>query len=330
MIRRYGRRSIAAASLCLAGALLVSACGSNSNAGSAKSSTASGPELTHITVGVLPIIDSAPFYIALKKGYFKSEGLTVTPKLIEQSTQAVPDMLAGTVDIIGAGNYVSFFQGAANGTLKIKVIAPAVQCAPKTVAILALPKSGITKPADLAHKKIAVNLTNSILTLTANAVLKADNVNPATVTYVEIHFPDMPTALANHSVDAISEVEPFVTGAEEAQGAVPVLDQCTGPTANLPFSGYYATQSWVKKYPKTALAFQTAMEKAAAAADSNRKLVQQILPVYTKITEKTAAVLSLPDFPTTLDATQLQRVADLMYSGGLLKSKFEVAPLIFH
>lgn len=332
-MRHYGRRFSVAVSLGLAGALLASACSSSSNAGSNASSTksaGSGPELTHITVGVLPIIDSAPFFIAQKDGYFKQEGLTVTTKVIEHSTDAVPDMLHGSIAIIGGGNYVSFFQGETTHAFKINVVAPAVQCAPNTVAILALPKSGITKPADLAGKTVAVGLTHSILTLTANAVLEADNVNPATVHYTKFAFPDMIHALGAHSVAAISAVEPFVTGAEEALGAVPVLDQCTGPTANLPFSGYFAEQSWVKKYPKTALAFQRAIEKAAAAADSNHKLVQQILPSYTKISAKAAAVLKLPDFPSTLDATQLQRVADLMYSGKMLTKKFNVAPLIFH
>jgi hypothetical protein len=31
-----------------------------------------------------------------------------------------------------------------------------------------------------------------------------------------------------------------------------------------------------------------------------------------------------------VDAAQLQCIADLMLSGGLLSSKFEVAPVVFH
>ena len=57
----------------------------------------------------------------------------------------------------------------------------------------------------------------------------------------------------------------------------------------------------------------------------------QILPTYTKVTAQAAAAhLVLNYFPATLSAAQLQRVADLMRSGGVLKSTFSVQPMLFH
>jgi len=35
-------------------------------------------------------------------------------------------------------------------------------------------------------------------------------------------------------------------------------------------------------------------------------------------------------FPTAVNRVQLQRVADLMRSGGLLASPFNVRPMLFH
>jgi NitT/TauT family transport system substrate-binding protein len=311
----------------IATALAASACGSSATSAPP---TGSSPELTHLTVGALPITDDAPLFIAIKNGYFKRQGLTVTTKIIEQSTSAIPDMIAGSVDIIGSGNYVSFFDADAKGAVKVSVLAAASQCAGNSLNVLAMPKSGITGPASLAGKTLAVNLTNNIQTLTINAVLKANGVNPALVKYVEIPFPDMPAALKAGKVDAISEVEPFITSAEQTDGAKSVLAQCQGPTAGIPLSGYYATQAWVQKYPRTALAFQHAIEEAQAAADANRNLVEEVLPTYTKITSRIAALISLPDYPTALEPVQLQRVANLMFSGGLLKSPFNVKPILFH
>ena len=316
-----------AASVGAATVLAAGGCSSTPAASSSKS----GPELTHITVGVLPIEDSAPLFIAIKEGYFKQEGLTVTPKIIQQSTLAIPDMLSGSIDIVGSGNYVSFLDAEAKGVVKVRILAAASQCGSgNTLNVLALPKSKITSPAALAGKSIAVNLTNNVQTLTINAVLKADGVNPATVKYVQIPFPDMAAALKAGSVDAMSAVEPFITGAEQADGAVSVLAQCSGPTAGLPLSGYYATQAWVQKYPKTALAFQAAIDKAQALADSDHKLVQDVLPTYSTITPKIASLISLPDYPPSLDPTQIERIATLMLSGGMLKSPLNVMPLLFH
>ena len=324
---RLMRRKAAVLTAALGLTALLAACGGSG--GAPAGGSGSGPEKTHLTVGALPIIDDAPLFLAIKRGYFKQEGLTVTPQIITQSTLALPDMLHGTVDIIGGGNYVSYFEGQTQGTFSIRVLTAATTCQPSSFAVLALPGSGITGPAGLAGKTIAVNLTNNIQTLMTSAVLKADGVNAASVKYVAIPFPDMAAALKAHRVDAISVVEPFLTGAEHTIGAKVVMSECSGPTADFPLSGYFATTAWTKQYPKTARAFQRAMAKAQALAASDPAAVKQILPSYTKITAQAAQGINLNSFPATTDAAQLQRVADLMLSGGLVKSRFSVQPLIF-
>ena len=307
----------------------AAACG-GSGTPSSSSSSSSGLEKTHLIVGALPVVDDAPLFIAINNGYFKQQGLTVTPKIIPQSTLAIPDMLHGTVDIIGTGNYVSFFEGQAQGTFSIKVLSAGAACTQNSFSILALPKSGIKGAAGLAGKTIAVNLTNNIQTLMTNAVLKANGVNPASVKYVVVPFPDMAAALKAGRVDAISVVEPFLTGAEASIGAVPVMSECSGSLINFPLSGYFATAAWTAKYPRTAHAFQVAMAKAQAYAQAHPAAVYRILPTYTKIPASVAPHIKLNDFPVTMDPTQLQRVPNLMLVGGLLKSRLNVQPLLFH
>ncbi len=327
-----GRASLAAATG-LAVALLAAACGSSGSSPSASgsrspSSSSTALEESHITVGALPVIDEAPLYLAQKLGSFKQAGLNVTIAAVTQSTQALPEMLHGTVDIIGA-NYVSFFEAQAKGEVQIKVLSQAIDCRANTFGIAALPSSGITKPADLAGKTIAVNLTNNIQTLMANAVLKAAGVSPSKVTYVVIPFPDMITALKSHKVDAISAVEPFLAGAL-ASGAKTVVSSCTGPVANFPLSGWLATAPWAEKNPNTARAFQAAMVKAQAYANANPSAVASILPTYTKISAASAAKLPAGYYPSTLDTSSLQRVTSLMHSGGLLTSPLDISSMLFH
>ena len=286
-------------------------------------------EKTTITVAALPIVDTVGMFIAKKEGFFKQEGLTVNVKMVAQSTAAISAMLAGSVDVIAGGNYVSFIEGDAHGAFKIRVLVDGTACGHHTFSVLALPKSGIKSPADLVGKTVAVNLTNNIQTLMLNAQLKADNIDAAKVHYVAIPFPNMAAALQTGKVDAISVVEPFLTGAEQSLGATEVTDQCLGAQSGMPLSGYFATQAWAQKYPNTARAFQRAMDKGQALADSNRALVEQVLPTYTKITTKVAALIALNSFPTSLDAMRLQRVVNLMQSGGLLTGQFNVQPLLF-
>ena len=324
------RRSACIAAAGLAALWATAACGGSAQPSSSTSSTGTGLEKTHLTVGALPIVDDAPLFLAIKNGYFKQQGLTVTTQIIPQSTLAIPEMLHGTVDIIGTGNYVSFFEGQAQKTFSIRVLSAGATCTQNSFGILTLPKSGIKGPAGLAGKTIAVNLTNNIQTLTADTLLKANGVNPASVKYVVVPFPDMATALKAGRGNAISVVEPFMTGAEQAMGAVPVMSQCSGSVSRLPLSGYFATAAWAAKYPHTAHAFQVAMAKAQAFADANPSAVQKVLPTYTKITAAAAPHIKLSYYPPALNPAQVQRVADLMLAGGLLKTPLDVRPLLFH
>jgi NitT/TauT family transport system substrate-binding protein len=324
-------KAVAGGALAAVTMLLATACGSSASSPGSPSSTSSSAgalEKTSLTVGALAIADDAPLYLAIKDGYFKQEGLTVTAVPVAQSTEAIPDMLRGSVDIIAGANYVSFFQAESKGVLRFKVLVDATHCLPDTFEVMTLPGSGITGPAQLAGKTVAVNLTNNVQTLTLDTVLKADRINPATVHYVVVPFPDMLAALKAHRVDAVSVIEPYITAGRQTLGAVPVVSQCNGPTSDFPLSGYFATQAWTQKYPNTARAFQRAMEKAQELADDDPAAVRAILPTYTKITAKAAAALNLNIYPFTLQAVQLQPVETLMLSAGMLKSPLQVSSLI--
>jgi NitT/TauT family transport system substrate-binding protein len=334
-MRSPRRRVSLAATVGVAAALLAAGCSSSGSSAPGTGSPSASPsasalEQSHITVGALPVVDDAGLYLANKLGYFKQEGLTVTIAPVTQSTQAIPDMLHGSIAIISGANYVSFFEAQAKGTVSFKVLAEGVTCQPDTFGVAALPSSGISKPADLAGKTIAVNLLNNIQTLTLNAVLKADGVNPSSVHYVVVPFPNMIAALKAHQVNAISAVQPFLTGAEAADGAKQVVSSCDGPVAHMPMSGYFATQTWAQQNPNTARAFQTALLKAQAYANANPAAVKSILPTYIKITPQTASQVTLGMYPSTLEAAQLQQVITLMQNGNLPTTGLSASSLLFH
>jgi NitT/TauT family transport system substrate-binding protein len=314
--------------LCLAltAVMLAAACSSSTSSSPHNAGSSSTLEKTTVTVGELPVIDAAPFEIALKNGYFRQEGLTVKKVPVLQSTQAVPDLLRGSVDIIG-GNYTSYIEGDSRGTFSIDVIGMAINCVPKDFEVLTLPGSGITSAKDLVSKTVAVNLTNNIQTLTLNAILKSEGTT-GKPDYVAIPFPEMGAALKAHRVDAISVVEPYITAYEKADGAVPVTSQCVAPVASYPVSGYFATASWVKQYPNTLRAFQSALDKGQAYAEANPAAVRAILPTYTKITAAEAQKVVLGTFPSSIDTGQLQQMADLMRSEGMVSGSFQMSGIV--
>jgi NitT/TauT family transport system substrate-binding protein len=327
---RAGRLALMVVSA-LSLAMVTVACGnsgSTSSGSAAAQATGSSPAMTSIVVGALPVIDTAGLQVALKEGFFTQAGLNVTVKSVTQSTIAIPDLLHGSIDVIGGGNYVSFFEAEAHGTFPVEILAPAADCTADTYGVVAMPSSGVTKPADLAGKTIAVNLTQNVQTLTTSAVLTADGVNASSLHYVQIPFPDMSAALQANRVDAISAVEPFLSAALAAGGKL-VTSTCTGAMADFPLSGYLTTKSWTQQHGAAARAFQQAVEKGNAYADAHPSVVRSLLPTYTSITAKAAASMPLGSFPGTLTTAPMQRIATLMRGGGLAAPS-DVASMLFH
>ena len=283
---------------------------------------------THVAVAVVPITDAAPFMLAVQRSYFTRAGLDVTYRLTPQSTAAAADLVHGSVNVIAAANYVSFFAAQAHSAMNIRVLAANSQCGTNTQEVLALPGSGISKPAGLAEKTIAVNVDPNIQTLTITRQLQADGVPTARVRFVAIPFAAMATALKAHRVAAISEVEPFLAQAETSISAERVLEQCTGPTAGIPLGGYITTAAWAAQHPAAVRAFQHAIEQGQALAATNRAAVEKVLPAYMKISRETAALVQLNTFPVAADPKLLQRFADLMQEGGMLTKPLNVAPLV--
>jgi NitT/TauT family transport system substrate-binding protein len=318
------RRSLLALLSCLLSVAVVTACG-----GSKTASSGDGLEKKTITVASLPLVDAAGLHVAVKQKFFEAEGLHVQIKPVAQSIQALPALKNGQVDVIAGANYVTFLQAYAQGALKLRIVADGASEAPRFMALLVMPNSPIKQPQDLVGKTIAVNILNNIQTVTFNEVLKANNVDPTKVKYRAVPFPQMGAALQKGEVDAVHTGEPFGSDFQRKLGARMVLDGGGAPVTELPVSGYVSTQDFVQKYPKTAAAFQRAVQKAQQLATGDRKKVEEVLPSYAHVDAQTAAVLSLPNFPTSLNATRLQRLPDLMLKDGLLKSRLDMKNVIF-
>ncbi|WP_030166198.1 ABC transporter substrate-binding protein [Spirillospora albida] len=305
-------------------ALPLAACGGSDSDGGGK-----GLEKTTLTVASLPLVDGAALHIAQKQKLFEKEGLKVQIKPVAQSTLAMPALIKGDVDLIAGANYVTFLQAQDKGTLKLSVLAEGATLTSNMMNVLVLPKSDIKTAKDLEGKKVAVNILNNIQGLTLNAILKANNVDPTKVNYTAIPFPQMATALEKGQVDAIHVVEPFLSDTQKKLGARVVVDGGSQPVTGVPISGYVATQKFTGDNPKTSAAFQRAILKAQALAAGDRKRVEEVLPTYARIDKQVASVITLPGYPTSLNATRMQRVVDLMNSAGLLKEKTDIKPVLF-
>lgn len=322
MPRPLLRRPLAAAAALVA--LLAAGCSSGGT------SASSGPvEKPNLVVAAVPTNDSAGLYIAEERGYFAQQGLHVKIVPAISSATVIAAQLAGKIDV-SIGNYVSYIRAAAINGAKLRILAAASVMGPNIQMIVTPPGSHITSVAQLKGKRIAVNVQNNIGTLLIDSVLNNNAILPSAsgVSFVQVAFPDMITALKDHTVNAAWMPEPFVTQAEETIGAQPLADADQGTTQNLPIGGYVVTQAWAHKYPRTAAAFKRAILEGQRVADSDPQAVEQGVEKYAGLPASTAAITSSPTFPLRLDPVSIQRVANLMLQFNLLPKGFSTAQML--
>lgn len=284
------------------------------------------PERAQIRIGVLPIADGAHLQRAKLAGYFAAEGLDVKLVPVQGGASALPLLGTGDLDMTFT-NYVSVLLAESQKAGDFRFVDGGYDAAPNTILVMTQPSSPIRSARDLARKRIAVNTLHNVIELNTRSALETNGVDPASVTFVPVPFPEMAAALADGKVDAATMVEPFITQSAQAFGAVSVLDAAAGPTASIPLGGVAVAADFAARNPNTVAAFQRAVEHARADL-ADRSVLESTLPTYTKISPDTAALIALGTWPSTLDRTRLQRVADLMRQYGVLNGDVDTAAMI--
>ncbi|MGY1703726.1 ABC transporter substrate-binding protein [Geodermatophilus sp. SYSU D00697] len=318
-------RTTRALALGVALATALTACGGGepSSEGAAPAQ-AGAPEQTELTVGVLPLADLAPFYLAIQEGFFEDEGLTVEADVASGGAAQIAGAVAGDIDVVFS-NYVSILQAASEG-LPLRIIRENNRSGPQGIYVAA--GSEVTDPADLAGARIAINSLGNIQELTARAVLESHGVDLDSLTFVELPPADMPAALAEGNVDAAWLVEPFLTQAEQSGVATRVVSAFEGPTENLPVAGWTATAQFVQENPNTVAAFVRAMDQAMSLAVEQPETVTEIIPTYTNISPDVAAQLSQPGLSQTSDLSDFGTLADLMVEHGLMEEGLDLDEVV--
>jgi NitT/TauT family transport system substrate-binding protein len=317
--RRSGSGKAAAAAAAPL-ALVLTACGGDGD------STSSEGGRTTVRVAALPLSDCAMLYIAQNRGLFEKEGLDVRVQQIQQSLQALPALSKGQIDMVASANYVTYFQAQDQGTLDIRIVAEAIRAAPRMMDVLVPKDSDIKTLADLAGKKLAVNVLNNVQSLTFNEILAKHGVGRPV--YRQIPFPQMGAALDKGQVDAVHAVEPFDSSIQDESGARVLVDGSSAPVESIPLSGYLTTERFAGKNADALARFQRALKAAVKLADADPSLVRAVLPTYTKVTKEQAEKIDLPVYPATMDGTQLARLTELMEKQKMLKNPIDPTTLL--
>ncbi len=305
----WGRRALTCALAAIApAAALLAACGSSGSSSSAGSQPSTGT----LTVGIPPVTDLANLYAAQSLGYFKSRGLTVKITYLNGGAALIPAMESGSVNI-GESNLVSVLQ-AQQQHLGIKCFAGGWRS--PTAAQLSLvvsPKfaGSVTTASGLAGKTVAVNALNNSNQLVTDKYLQAHGVNPASVHFVGLAYPDMPAALSSGRVAAAIIDEPFTTIVTTTQGSkILAAEPDQAIAAHALYACWVAPSAWLSGHRQLAAKFVAAISQANSYIAAHPAYPATILPKYTAVSAGMAGHVTLPDFTTQMTAAEVQPWAD--------------------
>jgi NitT/TauT family transport system substrate-binding protein len=295
--------------------------------GSPESSDTSGPD--DVKVGLISILDVAPIYLGQEKGFFEERNIELTLQPAEGGTETVPSVLSGNQQF-GFSNVVTLLLAQSQG-LPVKVVSNGTNSTgvdgEDFGALMVAGDSAIRSVKDLAGKKVAVNTFQNVVELAVRAsALKAD-LDPGSIEFVKLPFPDMPAALAEGRADAVFVVEPFQR-IVASQGGRALASSYVDTAPDLSVAMYFTSERLIGEDPDLVKRFTAAMNESLAYADSHPAEVREILPTYTKIGPEIIPDLVLPKWPAEINTASVETIAELAEQEEVLPGKPDIADLM--
>jgi NitT/TauT family transport system substrate-binding protein len=285
-----------------------------------------------ITIAAVPGIDNAPLYLAYHRGYFADDGLLHVRIDSVTSESQVLSALESNQAQIGASDYGTVFT-AEDSQATLRVLADGFDAGSGSVEIMSLPKDNIRNALGLQGSSIglpndstlstsgkAPGVPDSLYAAAARDVMSDFLASGAsTLTWSPMSQGQELQELADGRLKAALLTQPYIYQAETQYGATPVLDAFSSGTADLPISGYVATNTWVKGNSGAAADFQAALEQAQSEASMTGP-IQQVLPKLPGglFTTESADLATVGTYPTSTSVTELQRVTELMTTESMI------------
>jgi NitT/TauT family transport system substrate-binding protein len=280
-------------------------------------------------LGYMKIVDNAAMFMAMEKGFFKSEGLELETVPMAGGALILQGVTSGDLQI-GWSNVISLYQARVEG-FDFKLIAGGatnVKGKGESHAIQVSKASPIKGAKDLEGKTVAVNTLNNIVHLMAMAWLDKNGASSGKVKFVEVPFPQMEAALVSGKLDAISVHEPFATAALE-KGQTRVLAYPWGEV--LPkflIASWFASEKWIAKNKEVGQAFVRAINRGVDAIHADPEGSRAAMVKWAGLKPELAGKIGLPVFEKGISEKDIQATIDLTQKYKLISRSFKARDVI--
>ncbi|MFI7078382.1 ABC transporter substrate-binding protein [Micromonospora sp. NPDC049903] len=270
-------------------------------------------DLRQVRVAALPITETAALWGGIEAGIFAKHGLGVEVLPAQGGAQAIPALINGDIEFAIGQPFGPFRADLQDlGVVMIGNYASSYAEGDDINAVVASAASGITRPAQLAGKRVSVNSLGAAGDVTIMAAVEKDGGDPSTIRFVEVAFPDAPAQLEAGNIDAAWVPEPFVTqlrGRGDAFVVAPYQEVVPG----LATLTTITTKERTESDAELIAAFSTAMKETLQWAQdpANEADVRQAIKDNLQLPEPVADSVRLPEFGWDLDRESLTTLATL-------------------
>ncbi|WP_316245319.1 ABC transporter substrate-binding protein [Gracilibacillus timonensis] len=317
-------------------AMVLMACGSDTNASQASGEEASEElEMSELTLtGVRDPQISAAQIIADELGYFEEEGLDVTNYLIENGPEMSSMIAGGSAPISLMSNFLSITLKASD--VPINVVAVLDQMA-GTQAMVGSENLELESAKDL--EGLTIGMPNGAeVRYAIDSMGEELGVDVDQIEFVNIGPSDGLAALQRGDIDALAAWEPFITKGTQAGGDF-IL---SGRESNLPekqgevdwlsvHSTLMATDDFLEENPNTIKAIIRALKKGTDYINENREEAIKTLSPELRLSEsELEEIMGRNTYSMEVDNTYWNEsnsdgIMDYFMSVGNIQSKPKVA-----
>jgi len=306
------KKSIAVVGILAAAAIALSGCtDSAADPTTAPTDDSSAGEVTQIRVAALPIAETGALWAAIDEGIFADHGLEIEVVPAQGGANAIPALLSGDIQFAIGQPFGPIRADAQDlGVVIVGDYADSLADGTDVNAVVTSADSGITRPADLAGKKVSVNTIGAAGDLTIRKAVQDDGGDPSTIEFVEVAFPDVPAQLEAGTMDAAWAPDPF-RGIVVGGGGTSVLQPYQATIPGLSVLTNITTQKLIDEDPDLVAAYSAAMSEALEWAAGHEQEVRDAIATNLKIPAEAAAGITLPTFTWTLDVDNIQKLGEL-------------------
>jgi NitT/TauT family transport system substrate-binding protein len=283
--------------------------------------------LTHLKMLYTPVTGFTSAYVAQDAGFFKKHGIEVEFILTHSSGNNPPALVSGSVQI--AGPTLPTLLQANDAGLDLVVWAGGAVYPLSGDVLVARQGSGIEKPTDLKGKTVGVPGIGALLDFMLHRNLAKNGVDPSTVKFIEVGFPQAADALKSGRIDAYPAEAPFTARIINSKAGYKVANWLSNTPDGTLTTVYAATRKWAEAHKDVIKNLREALNEATAYAKTHRDAESKAIAHYTHLPVKIVNMLPPPNLGVQVTPKQIQFWIDIMKEQHALKKNPDAAKVLF-